>query len=139
MKMKLFTTFMAAILCGAMLTACSPPKAEMVKGVQIPDGTIDPAVWGKAYPGEYETWKKTAEATPVGVGALGDDLALLHEALEHALHVQDLGLLGARTAATRRDAKREVLEVDEDGERMCLVGHGVTFRCVSAAPLRPRE
>ncbi len=66
MKIKLIATLMTAALCGFMTTACSPPKAEMVKGVQIPDGTVDPAVWGKAYPGEYETWKKTAEATPVG-------------------------------------------------------------------------
>lgn len=66
MKIKLIATLMTAALCGFMTTACSPPKAEMVKGSQIPDGTVDPAVWGKAYPAEYEGWKKTAEATPVG-------------------------------------------------------------------------
>ena len=46
--------------------ACSPPKPEPVKTVTIPDGTIDPAVWGKAYPEEYELWKKTEEPTPAG-------------------------------------------------------------------------
>lgn len=32
----------------------------------IPDNTIDPAVWGKAYPAEYALWKQTEEPTPVG-------------------------------------------------------------------------
>lgn len=66
MKRKLLATFMTAALCGVMITACAPPKPEQVKGVTIPDGTVDPAVWGKAYPEEYEGWKKTAEATPAG-------------------------------------------------------------------------
>jgi len=46
--------------------ACSPPKPEPVKTVVIPDGEIDPAVWGKAYPEEYETWKMTEQPTPAG-------------------------------------------------------------------------
>ncbi len=66
MKRKLLATFMTAALCGVMTTACAPPKAEQVKGVTIPDGTIDPAVWGKAYPEEYEGWKKTEDPTPAG-------------------------------------------------------------------------
>ena len=57
----------AVCLCTALafvLIACEPPKPQMVKTVNIPDGEIDPAVWGKAYPEEFELWKKTAE--PVG-------------------------------------------------------------------------
>jgi len=46
--------------------ACSPPKTEPVKTVTIPDNTIDPTVWGKAYPDEYDLWKKTAEPEPAG-------------------------------------------------------------------------
>ncbi|SJZ54612.1 respiratory nitrite reductase (cytochrome ammonia-forming) precursor [Trichlorobacter thiogenes] len=65
-RMKLLATLMAAALCGFMTTACAPPKAEKATIAPIPDGTIDPAVWGKNYPEEYETWKKTAEATPEG-------------------------------------------------------------------------
>jgi nitrite reductase (cytochrome c-552) len=55
---------LAVGLCMALalvLVACEPPKPQMVKTVNIPDGEIDPAVWGKAYPEEYELWKKTAE------------------------------------------------------------------------------
>ncbi|OIO01983.1 MAG: cytochrome C nitrite reductase [Desulfovibrionaceae bacterium CG1_02_65_16] len=45
---------------------CAPGKPEMVKTVTIPDGTIDPELWGKAYPEEYETWKKTEQPEPAG-------------------------------------------------------------------------
>lgn len=40
---------------------CEPTKPQPRQVVTIPDGEIDPAVWGKAYPEEYELWKKTAE------------------------------------------------------------------------------
>ncbi|MEW5910199.1 MAG: ammonia-forming cytochrome c nitrite reductase subunit c552, partial [Thermodesulfobacteriota bacterium] len=43
---------------------CEPTKPQPRQVVTIPDGEIDPAVWGKAYPEEFELWKKTAE--PVG-------------------------------------------------------------------------
>jgi len=46
--------------------ACSPPKPEPVKTVTIPDGEIDPTLWGKAYPDEYDLWKKTEEPEPAG-------------------------------------------------------------------------
>ncbi|RNC65246.1 MAG: ammonia-forming cytochrome c nitrite reductase subunit c552 [Desulfuromonadales bacterium] len=62
-------TFMMALAAAATLFAlggCAPEKAQPVKTVQIPDGEIDPAVWGKAYPTEYELWKKTEEPTPAG-------------------------------------------------------------------------
>ncbi len=48
------------------MVGCQPPKSELVKRVDIPDNEIDPAVWGKAYPSEYELWKKTEEPTPAG-------------------------------------------------------------------------
>lgn len=48
------------------LVACQPPKTEPVIPVKIPDGEIDPAVWGKAYPINYELWEKTEEPTSPG-------------------------------------------------------------------------
>nr|WP_277057575.1 ammonia-forming cytochrome c nitrite reductase subunit c552 [Trichlorobacter lovleyi] len=66
MKMKLLAPLMAIALCGTMITACSPPKTEKATIAPIPDGTIDPAVWGKNYPEEYQTWKDTALPTPEG-------------------------------------------------------------------------
>jgi len=49
-----------------LLVGCQPPKSEPVKTVIIPANEVDPAVWGKAYPTEYELWKKTEEPTPAG-------------------------------------------------------------------------
>ncbi len=46
--------------------ACAPEEPKMVQPVQIPDNTIDPVVWGKAYPVEYNLWKQTEEPTPAG-------------------------------------------------------------------------
>jgi nitrite reductase (cytochrome c-552) len=48
------------------LWGCQPPKAEPVRTVDIPDGTIEPTVWGKAYPEEYNTWKMTEQYEPAG-------------------------------------------------------------------------
>lgn len=59
----------AMVLAGLTLlaAACSPPKPEPVKTVTIPDGEYDPAVWGKAYPLEYDYWLKTKDPTPPGL------------------------------------------------------------------------
>jgi nitrite reductase (cytochrome c-552) len=46
------------------LIGCAPPKPEPRQVVTIPEETYDPAIWGKAFPEEYELWKMTAE--PVG-------------------------------------------------------------------------
>ncbi|MCL5024350.1 MAG: ammonia-forming cytochrome c nitrite reductase subunit c552 [Nitrospirae bacterium] len=50
----------------AFLSACQKPKSEQVRPVKIADGEVEPAEWGKAYPIEYDLWKKTAEATLAG-------------------------------------------------------------------------
>jgi len=52
--------FLAGVLALA-LAACTPPAPQPRQTVTIPDNEIDPAVWGKAYPEEYELWKKTEE------------------------------------------------------------------------------
>lgn len=57
---------MCALVAAASLLGCGEQKTEPVKTVSIPANEIDPAVWGKAYPSEYELWKKTEEPTAVG-------------------------------------------------------------------------
>jgi len=64
-KLKLLLAI-GAVVAGASLLGCGQQKAEPVKTVAIPANEIDPEVWGKAYPTEYELWKKTEEPTPVG-------------------------------------------------------------------------
>lgn len=55
-----------AAALGLLTAGCQQPKSEPVKTVSIPDKEMDPAVWGKAYPTEYEMWKNTEEPTPHG-------------------------------------------------------------------------
>lgn len=66
MKNRLVLTTM----CGAFVAlaaGCNPPeKAVQVMPVAIADGEIDPAVWGKSYPVNYDMWKKTEEPTQTG-------------------------------------------------------------------------
>ncbi len=57
----------AALLAAALAPAgCQPPKSEPVRPVTIAEGEIDPAVWGKAYPVNYDLWKKSADPAPAG-------------------------------------------------------------------------
>src|SRR5512134_978811 len=62
-------TALALIVIGisaGIVLSCSPQKAQMVRPVQISDSDYEPANWGKAYPVNYELWKKTGEPTPAG-------------------------------------------------------------------------
>ena len=64
MSISLHHAVVRVFLVFAMLTVlagCQPSKPEPRQTVVIPDGEIDPSVWGKAYPEEYELWKKTAD------------------------------------------------------------------------------
>jgi nitrite reductase (cytochrome c-552) len=64
-------SFVVWLMCLAGITlvagACSPPKPEPVKTVSIPDGEYDPAVWGKSYPLEYDSWLKSKDPNPPGL------------------------------------------------------------------------
>ncbi len=66
MRRKAGFMIWAAALAVMVLLAgtCSPPKSEPVKTVTIADGEVDPAVWGKAYPLEYDYWLKTKDPKP---------------------------------------------------------------------------
>jgi nitrite reductase (cytochrome c-552) len=64
-------SFVVWLMCLAgiilLAGACSPPPTEPVKTVTIPDGEYDPAVWGKAYPLEYDSWLKSKDPNPAGL------------------------------------------------------------------------
>ena len=60
------------------------------------------------------------EALPIAVGALGHDLALLDQALKHLAHVED-DRLAALAAPLGGSGERQVLIVDKNRERMCLL------------------
>ncbi|MEW6221146.1 MAG: ammonia-forming cytochrome c nitrite reductase subunit c552 [Thermodesulfobacteriota bacterium] len=61
------TTLTLSALLALAVTGCqAPPKTEAVRPVKIAEGEMDPAAWGKAYPINYDLWKKTAEPTAPG-------------------------------------------------------------------------
>jgi nitrite reductase (cytochrome c-552) len=66
MKRTIVLLLTCALAAAASLYGCGQQKPEPVKTVAIPANEVDPAVWGKAYPTEYELWKKTEEPTAVG-------------------------------------------------------------------------
>ena len=68
-RIRPFIIILLAVAAGpaSPFIGCSPPKAEPVKTVTIPDGEYDPAVWGKAYPLEYDSWLKSKEPNPANL------------------------------------------------------------------------
>ena len=55
----------ALLAAVALSAACGLEKVQRTQN-GIPDGTVDPAAWGKVYPTQYALWKKTGEPTPAG-------------------------------------------------------------------------
>jgi len=69
MKKGNYPTLITVIIAGILLLfmyGCPPAKTEQVKPVKISDGEVDPEQWGKAYPPEFELWKKTEQPEPAG-------------------------------------------------------------------------
>jgi len=63
---KFVLVFGALVVVLVAAWACAPPEPQLVQPVQIPDNTIDPTLWGKAYPVQYELWQQTEEPLPAG-------------------------------------------------------------------------
>ena len=53
--------FFLCLIPALFFAGCEPAKPQPRQVVQIPEGEIDPAIWGRAYPEEFELWKKTEE------------------------------------------------------------------------------
>lgn len=66
MKNIILPLLIVLAIAAITMPGCQPEKAEMLKPVKIADNDYEPEDWGKAYPVNYELWKKTAEPTPVG-------------------------------------------------------------------------
>lgn len=49
------------LLIVLFLGGCAPAKTQPVKTATIPPGEVDPAVWGKVYPLEYDSFMKQKE------------------------------------------------------------------------------
>ncbi len=59
-----------AVFAAIVVQAFLAQPASTLKLAKLPDGEYDPAVWGKAYPLEYESYKKNREmaSSPTGFG-----------------------------------------------------------------------
>lgn len=55
-KKRIFVYLVLSVLIA--LFGCQPSKPEPRQTVVIPDGEMNPGLWGKAYNEEYELWKK---------------------------------------------------------------------------------
>lgn len=67
MKQRMVMVILILLLALAIVfLSCSSQKAQPVRPVAIADNDYEPANWGKAYPVNYELWKKTEEPTPAG-------------------------------------------------------------------------
>jgi nitrite reductase (cytochrome c-552) len=60
-RLSLALALCLSVILAALLAGCEPTKPQPRQVVTIPDGEIDPTLWGRAYPEEYELWKKTEE------------------------------------------------------------------------------
>ncbi len=65
-KKSIILILFIAVIAIVVVLGCKPQKAEMVRPVKIADNDYEPADWGKAYPVNYELWKKTGEPEPAG-------------------------------------------------------------------------
>ena len=76
-KMKLNVMILGGVLilvfAAIIVQAFFNPPASKVKLAKIPVGEYDPAIWGKNYPLEYESYKKNREMAPSPTGFGGSE------------------------------------------------------------------
>ena len=76
----------ASVLVTALLMNIFERKAEAlrpdVRLVEVGEDTTDPAVWGKNWPKEYDSYQRTAETTRTRFGGHGGSEALPEEKIE---------------------------------------------------------
>ena len=75
-KTKLIATILGVavlVLAAIVVQAFFLQPASKVKLAKIPAGEYDPAVWGKNYPLEYESYKKNKEMAPSPTGFGGSE------------------------------------------------------------------
>jgi len=65
--MKRYLKILAsAMILSILFFACGGDKPEMFKAGSIAENEFDPAVWGKIFPLQYESWSKTKDPKPAG-------------------------------------------------------------------------
>jgi len=122
----------AAVL--ALLTNIIERKAETknpyVRVVEVTEDTTDPAVWGKNWPKQYDSYKRTALATRTRFGGHGGSEALPEEKIERDPWLKRM-FLGYAFSIDYRDRRGHayMLQDQEQTERQTKPQSGSCMHC----------
>ncbi len=134
-------TAVVTIAVLALLTNIFERKAETqvsyTKVVDVTEDTTDPAVWGKNWPRQYDSYLKTAVATRTRFGGHGGSEALPEEKIERDPWLKRM-FLGYAFSIDYRDRRGHayMLEDQENTERQTKPQSGSCLHChASVMPL----
>lgn len=83
--------FAAVVLAGVIMQAFVLKPAHTMKLAVLPEGEYDPAVWGKYYPLEYQSYLKNRETAPSPTG-FGGSVKVQKSLMEPAILVNFKGM-----------------------------------------------
>jgi len=66
LKIYASALFIFVLVLPYIFISCGGDKPEMFKAGSIAENEFDPEVWGKIFPLQYESWKKTKDPRPTG-------------------------------------------------------------------------
>jgi nitrite reductase (cytochrome c-552) len=112
-------------------------RTPFVRVVEVTEDTTDPAVWGKNWPKQYDTYKLTAQKTQTRFGGHGGSEALPTEKIERDPWLKRM-FLGYAFSIDYRDRRGHayMLEDQENTERQSKPQTGSCLHChASIMPL----
>ncbi len=112
-------------------------RTPFVRLVEVDENTTDPAVWGKNWPKQYDTYKLTAEHTQTTYGGHGGSEALPEQKIERDPWLKRM-FLGYSFALDYRDRRGHayMLEDQEQTKRQNVPLAGSCLHChASVMPL----
>lgn len=139
----LFVVVIAAFATGifALMSNIAERKVEArhrhVRVTEVTEDTTDPAIWGRNWPKQYDSYLKTAQRTSTKYGGHGGSESLPEEKIEREPWLKRM-FLGYAFAIDYRDRRGHayMLEDQEQTERMTKPQSGSCLHChASLMPL----
>jgi nitrite reductase (cytochrome c-552) len=127
-------TAVATVLVLALLTNIFERKAEglnrYVRVVEVTEDTTDPEVWGKNWPKQYDSYKRTALSTRTRFGGHGGSEALPEEKIDRDPWLKRM-FLGYAFSIDYRDRRGHafMLQDQESTERLSKPQSGSCMHC----------
>ena len=112
-------------------------RAQFVRVVEVTEDTTDPAVWGKNWPRQYDSYQRTALATRTRFGGHGGSEALPEQKIERDPWLKRM-FLGYAFSIDYRDRRGHayMLQDQEQTERQTKPQSGSCLHChASVMPL----